>query len=160
MLFKVGRTVYKGIQMKAITSVFLASGLLLVSCGKWGESETQLDGKPVLSARMQAETKTRIEFARHVKPILEERCVWCHDGSDKKMPYALTSREEAFKNKRIVPGKPDLSLFYLAASGQHPNLKMPAVGVKIAPGDLEVLERWIAAGAVWPEGEAGQLKAR
>ncbi|GHC43380.1 c-type cytochrome domain-containing protein [Roseibacillus persicicus] len=146
--------------MKAITSVFLASALLLASCGKDGDSETQLDGKPVLSARVQAETRSRIEFARHVKPILEERCVWCHDGSDKKMPYKLTNREEAFKNKRIVPGKPNQSLFYLAASGQHPTLKMPAVGIKIAPSDLEVLERWISAGAVWPEGAAGQLKGR
>lgn len=147
-------------KMKAISSAFLASCLLFTSCGKSGESETRLDGKPVLSPLVQAETKSRIDFARHVKPILEERCAWCHDGSDKKMPYILTNREEAFKNKRIIPGKPDQSLLFIAASGQHPTLKMPAVGVKIAPSDLKVLERWIASGAVWPQGKAGQLKGR
>ncbi|MGJ8725231.1 MAG: c-type cytochrome domain-containing protein [Roseibacillus sp.] len=146
--------------MKAISSVFLASSLLLVSCSKWSESETRIDDKPVLSALVQAETKSRIDFARHVKPILEERCVWCHDGKDKKMPYALTNREEAFKNKRIVPGKPDESLFFIAAAGKHPTLKMPSVGMKVAPSDLKVLERWIVSGAVWPQGEVGQLKGR
>lgn len=160
MLFNRWLRGYKVGQMKAIVSVFLGGSLLLASCGKWGESETRLEGKPVLSTRLQVETKTQIDFARHVKPILEQRCVWCHDGSDKSMPYALTNRAEAFKGKRIVPGSPDRSLFYLAASGEHPGLKMPAVGVKIAPGDLAVLKRWIVSGAVWPEGAAGELKGK
>jgi hypothetical protein len=147
-------------EMKAFSSAFFATSLLLTSCGKWGDSETRISGKPVLSPLVQAETKSQIDFARHVKPILEERCVWCHDGSDKTISYALTNKEEAFKNKRIVPGKPGKSLLFVAASGQHPALKMPSVGIKIAASDLKVLERWIVSGAVWPEGEAGQLKAR
>lgn len=146
--------------MKASSLLTLVPSLLLSSCGKWEESETRIDDKPVLSALVQAETQTRIDFARHVKPILEERCVWCHDGSDKSMPYLLTNKEEAFKNKRIVPGKPEQSLLYVAASGQHPTLKMPSVGAKVASSDLKVLERWIVSGAVWPSGEAGQLKGR
>lgn len=146
-------------KMRAISNVFFAS-LLLTSCGKWGESETRIDDGPVLNGLVQAETKSQIDFARHVKPILEKRCVWCHDGSDRTMPYALTNRKEAFKNQRIVPGKPEQSLFYIAASGQHPTLQMPAVGAKVAASDLKVLERWIISGAVWPEGEAGQLKGR
>lgn len=146
--------------MKAISSAFLASFLLLTSCGKWGDSETRLDSKPVLSALVQAETENRIDFSRHVKPILEKRCVWCHDGSDQDISYLLTNAEAAFENKRIVPRKPNQSLFYVAAEGKHPTLEMPAVGVKVAPSDLKVLERWIVSGAIWPKGEAGQLKGR
>lgn len=145
--------------MKVIVSVFLGVTLLLASCGGI-ESETRLDGTPVLSPEIQGETVTRIDFGRHVKPILEQRCVWCHNGKDKEMPYSLVNRDEAFANQRIVPGKPSKSLFYLAASGQHPTLKMPAVGIKIAPSDLVVLRRWIESGAVWPAGPIGELKGR
>lgn len=146
-------------QMNVIVSVFLGALLLLASCGGI-DPETRLDGTPVLSPEIQGETRTRIDFARHVKPILEQRCVWCHNGQDQELPYSLANRDEAFKNQRIVPGKPGKSLFYLAASGQHPTLKMPAVGVTIAPSDLVVLRRWIDSGAVWPAGTIGELKGR
>ena len=146
--------------MKASSTVFLASSLLLASCGIWGNSDSRISSKAVLSPSLQAETKSQIDFARHVKPILEARCVWCHDGTDKKIPYSLASREGAFKNKRIVPGKPNQSLFYAAAAGEHPPLKESSVGIKVAPSDLKVLERWIDSGAVWPEGAAGKLKGR
>ena len=148
-------------EMQAISSAFLASSLLfLASCGKSRNSETRIADKPVLSSLVQAETKSQIDFARHVKPILKKRCAWCHDGSDESIPYALTNREEAFKNKRIVPGKPEQSLLFIAAGGEHPPLKKTTVGIKIAPSDLKVIERWIVSGAVWPAGEAGQLKRR
>ncbi|MBK1834880.1 c-type cytochrome domain-containing protein [Roseibacillus ishigakijimensis] len=146
--------------MRATTSILMAGGLLLASCGPNDDSESKLKSRPVLSPRLQAETQSYLDFARHVKPILEERCVWCHDGSDKKMPYSLVNREKAFAGKRIVPGQPEKSLLYLAASGEHPTLQMPAVGVQVAATDLEVLRRWIATGAVWPMGSAGELRGR
>lgn len=147
-------------EMRAISSAFLFSSLLSTSCGIWGGSETRISDKPVLNYLVQAETKSSIDFARHVKPILEERCVWCHNGTDHKVAYALTNREEAFQNKRIVPTQPGQSLFYVAASGEHPPLENEAKKVSIASSDLKVLERWIVSGAIWPQGEAGQLKGR
>ena len=147
-------------KMKAISSAILISPLLLASCGLWGDSESRIDDKPVLSPLVQGETRSRIDFSRHVAPILEERCVWCHNGKDKKMDYALTDRDEAFKNKRIVPGKPEKSLLYLAASGEHPALEDSSVSIRVAPSDLKVLERWIDSGAIWPQGDAGELKGR
>ena len=147
-------------EMRAISSAFFIGSLLFTSCGIWGGSEARISNKPVLNSLVQAETKSSIDFARHVKPILEKRCVWCHDGSDKKIPYGLTSHEEAFQNKRIVPRKPDQSLLYVAADGQHPPLEDSSREVKIASSDLKVLKRWIMSGAIWPQGEAGQLKGR
>lgn len=147
-------------EMKAISNVFFVSFLLLASCNLWKNPEARIDDAPVLAALVQAETKSRIDFSRHVKPILEKRCVWCHDGSEKNTPYLLTNREEAFQNKRIVPNKPQQSLLFAAAGGEHPSLPNSSKKVQIAPGDLKVLERWIISGAVWPEGTAGQLKGR
>ena len=148
-------------EMKAISSAFLASSLLfLASCGFGGDSDSRLSDKPVLSPSAQAETRSQIDFSRHVKPILEERCVRCHDGSDKKTFYSLVNREEAFKGNSIVPGKPSDSILYLAAAGEHPILKKSKEEVSVAPSDLLVLKRWIASGAVWPQGETGELKGR
>ena len=142
--------------MKVISSAFLASLLLFVSCGRRELPERGVGDQPVLSPVVQAETETRIEFARHVKPILEQRCAWCHDGSE-NVPYSLVTRQEAFQNERIVPRKPEESLFFLAA-GEHPDLEETVI--QVAVSDLKVLERWIVSGAVWPSGEAGQLKRR
>lgn len=145
--------------MKAIVSVFLGVILLLASCGGI-DSEARLAGTPVLSPEIQGETRTRIDFARHVKPILEQRCVWCHSGKDKDLAYSLANRDAAFQNQRVVPGKASKSLLYLAASGQHPALKTPNASVTVAPSDQIVLRRWIESGAVWPAGPTGELKGR
>ena len=146
--------------MKVISNVFFISALFLTSCGMWGGSEPGMDDSPVLSSSVQAETGSRIDFSRHVKPILEARCVACHDGKDKKVAYALTSRKEAFKNKNIVPGKPKKSLLYVAAAGEHPAINEDGDKIKIAASDVKVIERWILSGAVWPEGASGHLEAR
>ena len=147
-------------KMKAIASVFLGSALFLASCGSRNALESRLEPSPVLSPRVQSETRTRIDFARHVKPILETRCVWCHDGSDKSVVYNLSSRRKAFRDQRIVSRKPDQSRLYLMAEGQHPLVAESTLAVKMAPSDLLVLRRWIDSGAVWPEGEVGELKGQ
>jgi hypothetical protein len=146
--------------MKAIVSVFFGGGLLLAllaSCGGI-DPATRLDGTPVLGPRVQAETRTHIDFVRHVRPIIAQRCVWCHDGKEENIAYNLTNRDDAFAKQRIVPRQPSKSLFYLAASGQHPSLETPGLEVQIAPSDLAVLRRWIESGAVWPAGPAGEVR--
>ncbi len=143
--------------MKASSLTAFASALLLASCGPWGETRKPHSRQPVLDSLTQAETASRIDFARHVRPILTKRCVWCHQENEIGKLYLLTSKEEAFHKQRIIPGKPAQSPFYLATTGQHPQLKEYPKGVQIAKSDRKVLERWILSGAVWPAGQAGQL---
>ncbi|MDP0491204.1 MAG: c-type cytochrome domain-containing protein [Verrucomicrobiota bacterium JB023] len=146
--------------MKKIASVFFGSVVILASCGGGNKSETRLKGPPVLSPELLAETKTRIDFVRHVKPILEHRCVWCHNGKDKKMPYVMTNRSEAFAGGRIVPGRPDESLLFRAMSAEHEAITMPAVGFKVPKEEVEVVRKWIEIGATWPAGKAGELRGK
>lgn len=47
-------------------------------------AETRPEGDPELSADELREAKTSVDFVKHVKPILESRCLYCHDG--KEMP--------------------------------------------------------------------------
>ncbi len=146
--------------MKAILNVFFLNFLLLTACGKWNKSENRLTNKPVLSTLVQAETKSRIDFSRHVKPILEARCVTCHHRKTKTISYLLTNQKEAFENERIIPGNPTQSPLYTAASGEHPPLGNSSKKIQIAATDLKVIERWILSGAIWPAGEVGQLEKR
>ena len=146
--------------MRAIVIAFLGINLLLSSCGNSGQPDPRLNDSPVLSARLQAETTIQIDFARHIKPILEERCVWCHNGKNEATDYALTNCAEAFKNQQIIPNKPRQSPLYQAAAGKHSKLEIPETKVKIASGDLIALKNWISSGAVWPEGPAGDLDSK
>lgn len=146
--------------MKAISKLIFPC-LLLISCGWGGKDDSTDTNKPIHNALVRGETRSQIDFSRHVKPILEQRCLRCHDGKNTDTLYALSDGTEAFKKSRIVPGKPSQSLFYVAASEKHPSDSgEPSKGTQLDKGDLLVLKRWILSGAIWPTGEAGQLRKK
>ncbi len=124
--------------------------------------ETRPAGEPVLSAAQLREAQGGVDFERHVRPILEARCLACHDGKEMPGQYSLATREEAFragpKGPRIVPGHANQSLLYVSISTGNHALSMPVVGIRVAAEDIQVLRRWIDGGAAWPEGR--QLRAR
>ena len=68
---------------------------------------TCLAVSPLLAAE-PSELPERIEFNRHVRPILADNCFHCH-GNDPKHREAklrLDVREEALKSEAFVPGMP------------------------------------------------------
>lgn len=87
------------------------------------------------------------DFERDVAPILEGRCLSCHDGAHAKGDLKLDTREHALAV--MVPGKPEKSRLIEQVSGAAP--EMPKKGEPLAPTQIETLRRWIAAGAPWPE---------
>ncbi len=117
-------------------------------------------------ATMKEEAKpgTMDFFTEEVKPILEMNCLKCHNGKVLPGRMDLTSKKGAFSLKPgggyyLVPGKPEKSMLLEAASrsGSH-RLAMPPVYLSLTPEQIESLRQWIAAGALWPDGRAGQLK--
>ena len=134
--------------------LLLGGGLLLTGCQSLDRGpETREVGESVLDA---AETRTAlrgtVDFERHVRPILEVRCLHCHDGKEMPGKYNLSTRFEAFKDGRIVPGNAAQSLVIITLTTGNHALSMPAVGAAPAREDVEVLRRWIHQGASWPEG--------
>ena len=102
-------------------------------------------------------------FLTEVKPVLQEQCLRCHNGTLPPPALNLTSKNAAFRtNARgqqyIVPGKPDLSLMVTAVQrmGTHPKL-MPRSDVSLTDMQIGMLREWIEDGAYWPEGPAGNL---
>ena len=106
-----------------------------------------------------------VDFERHVKPVLEFRCLQCHNREAMPGRLSLETRElamtEGAHGRAIVPGDPDNSrlLNYINAP-RDSAVAMPHVGHSVPDDDVETLREWIAAGAEWPDGEAGQLRPR
>lgn len=146
-------------QLRLASIVFL--GVLVLGGCKTvddGRAETRPLGEPVLSAEELAEAKVAVSFKDHVQPILEERCLHCHNTATMPGKFSLATRSAAFEGSRIVPGDSGASTLIIALTTGNHALAMPAVGMAPPEVEIDVLRRWIDAGAVWPEGVT--LRAR
>jgi len=93
-------------------------------------------------------------FREHVAPILEQRCIYCHEGSKPKGGLSLVSAR-AFQTGGdsgpiVAAGRPDESLLMQYVSGDKP--EMPKEGEPLSPSELAAIRQWIQNGASWPEG--------
>jgi Protein of unknown function (DUF1553)/Protein of unknown function (DUF1549)/Planctomycete cytochrome C len=97
-------------------------------------------------------------YGQDIVDVLSKNCFVCH-GPNVKPPMGglAFSGSEALKKgaKRgpaIVPWKSAESLLFKAVS-RTGELKMPPAG-PISEGEVEVIRKWIDAGAVWPNKQA------
>lgn len=126
------------------------------------ESETSTEGVNSISDEELKKANKEVNFAEHVKPILETKCVMCHNTKTLPDRPSLESRSAAEKTGTmgayIVPGHPDKSRLVTHIKSGHADVNaMPPVGDRITPDELEILKKWIAGGAEWPKGKAGAL---
>jgi len=101
-----------------------------------------------------------VDFNREVRPILSENCFRCH-GADEKQRQAglrLDLREKALLKlesgeKAIVPGDPSKSeaIRRVAASDDGERMPPKQMNKRLTPAQIEVLRRWIAAGAKYSQ---------
>ena len=138
--------------------------LLLASCATPPDSETKPMGDNVLSKEAIHAAKTGpVNFTAHVKPVLEAKCVMCHNSEALPGHGSLENRKEAVRSGAlgayIVPGHPESSLLVanVKTARQHASV-MPAVGERLTKDEYEILAKWVKEGAQWPAGKAGKLK--
>lgn len=92
-------------------------------------------------------------FEKKVVPILQARCVSCHNSLDKKGAFSLQKRDELSDSGYVEAGQPDGSEFLkvlLSKDGKRPS--MPKNGEPLKADEVAVIREWIASGAKWPEG--------
>ncbi|AMV37273.1 PSD1 and planctomycete cytochrome C domain-containing protein [Planctomyces sp. SH-PL62] len=101
-------------------------------------------------------------FETEIRPLLVERCQSCHGPEKQKGSLRLDARaaliEGGDTGPAVVPGDPGESLL-IEAVRQTGDLKMPPKG-KLPPEAIAALERWIAAGAPWPEAGSPAVATR
>ena len=100
--------------------------------------------------------------ARDVLPLLAAKCLACHgnDPKDLKGKFDLRTREGVLAGGEsgqpgLIPGKPDESRLLRAVTWDDPELQMPPKeNDRLTAADVDLLRRWIAAGAKWDEATA------
>jgi len=111
----------------------------------------------IVAHRADAKAKPSggVDFWETVHPVLEARCLECHQGGKPKGGLHLDARAGAIaggeiEGPAVVPGKPEESpLLHRVRSTEDD--RMPPKGGRLAASEIAILERWIAEGAVWPE---------
>lgn len=106
--------------------------------------------------------RPQVSFREDVAPILELRCLECHNRQYKFAGLNLETRELAIRGGRsgpaIIPGDPDNSLLFKVLLLGHENpTAMPPTPDKLPEEDQRTLHDWIKQGGDWPAGEAGRL---
>ncbi len=108
-----------------------------------------------LSARTPCAADDPVDFARDIQPILEKNCSGCHGAEKQRSSLRLDGREFALKGGEhgpaVIPGKSAQSLLMQAVTGTHDEIAaMPKGKERLSGQQIELLRRWIDAGAVWP----------
>jgi uncharacterized membrane protein len=124
-----------------------------------------LAGVLVMSACREQNTvaSRKIDFVKDIKPILQDRCVSCHNNENFTGDLILQSRATAFGERKggpiIIPGDSAKSLFWAVLNLQDRDPKaMPPVGHRVPAKEMETIQLWIDQGAEWPEGAAGAME--
>src|SRR6266511_2808075 len=91
-----------------------------------------------------------IDFNKHVRPILAERCFSCHGARQQQSGLRLDKRQNALRGGDygpvILPGKSaDSKLIRRLVDGDG-GMQMPPTGA-LAPEDIGILRAWIDQGA-------------
>jgi hypothetical protein len=97
-----------------------------------------------------------VQFNRDIRPLLSNRCFYCHgpDEKTRKAGLRLDTFEGATRDRggyrAISPGKPDESELLRRVTSHEKTEVMPPLSAKkpaITPDEAALLRRWIAQGA-------------
>jgi len=97
-----------------------------------------------------------VQFNRDIRPLLSNRCFYCHgpDEKNRKAGLRLDTFEGATKDRggyrAITPGKPDESELLRRVTSHEAGEMMPPPSAKkapVTPEEAALLRRWIEQGA-------------
>ena len=96
------------------------------------------------------------DFARDIQPLLAKHCYGCHGEEKQRAGLRLDQRDAALPGsfngefRVIIPGDTGSELL-LRLKSDDEDERMPPKGPPLDTEKIELFERWIAAGATWPE---------
>lgn len=109
-----------------------------------------------LAAAAHGEEQPPVDFSRDVQPLLARHCFVCHgpDEGSREAGLRLDVRLAAIAeldsgSTAIVPGRPEASELIARVAAEDADLRMPPGehGAILSPEQVNLLHRWIAAGA-------------
>jgi cytochrome c553 len=106
------------------------------------------------TARFAAGQQT-IDFEKTIRPILQKHCSECHGAKTQKSGLRLDARHGFIKGGDsgpvVVAGKNTESELVRRIVSTSSDDKMPPEGPAVGPDEITLIQRWIDAGAEWPE---------
>ncbi len=104
----------------------------------------------VMMISEMAVAEQELSFNRDIRPLLSEKCFACHgpDASQRKADLRLDVSDAALESA-IVAGQPGESELIARIVSDDPDLRMPPPdsGHSLSLVEIDLLRRWIAAGA-------------
>ncbi|MEM8484528.1 MAG: PSD1 and planctomycete cytochrome C domain-containing protein [Bacteroidota bacterium] len=105
-----------------------------------------------------AAEQAELLFVHEVYPLIQEKCTACHGGDpdDIEGDFDVRSREGmlsggASGKPALIPGNPANSLLYEAVTWANADLEMPPKeNDRLSEAQVDLIHRWIASGAPWP----------
>lgn len=98
-----------------------------------------------------------VDYTRDVRPLLERRCHACHGRLKQKAGLRLDAGQlilEGGENgPAVVPGKSSSSQMIIRLLAEDETERMPPEGKPLPADHIELLRRWIDAGALFPKDE-------
>ncbi|MEJ7596151.1 MAG: DUF1549 domain-containing protein, partial [Planctomycetaceae bacterium] len=139
-------------RFRLTTSLLCCSGILLtwwIFCSDASSVAAAID-EPT---KTETDAAKATFFREKVFPLLESRCFECHGpDSEAKGDLKLSSRATMLAGGEtgpaVVPEKPDESLLMQAV--RYEGFEMPPRS-RMPDEEIEILNQWIADGAVWPD---------
>ena len=98
-----------------------------------------------------------VDYLREVKPVLHERCFACHGALKQEGGLRLDTgaliRQGGDSGVSIAPGKSSESLLLERVAADSEDERMPPEGKPLTQEEIELLRRWVDAGAISPPDE-------
>jgi len=91
-------------------------------------------------------------FRDRIAPLLERRCVSCHNDRQQEGDFSLQTSKSALADGYIEPGDPQGSHLIDLISSSNGKAEMPKGADPLSDEDVRLIRDWIANGAKWPEG--------
>ena len=95
-----------------------------------------------------------VDFSSEVAPILEAKCLSCHNPNILKGDFSMATREDllAASEDTLIPGNSeDSMLYWITQPFEGDPAEMPEDGDPLTEQESKLLAQWIEEGAEWPE---------
>jgi len=134
---------------------------IFLFCGLWLIGLLDAAEKPPAKKKPTAAT---VDFVQDVQPLLAKHCIECHGPKKEESGLRLDSVAAmlagGFSGPAVVPGKSAESFLVQVVRGVGDLKAMPPEGKpKLAKAEIDLLTKWVDAGAVGPKEPAAVAKS-
>lgn len=100
------------------------------------------------------EPKSQAEdlFTAQVGPLLERRCISCHNDRQRDGEFSLQTAKNALEEGYIQPGDSASSHLLHLITPKNGTAAMPKDADPLSAEEVQLIRKWIDAGAKWPAG--------